>query len=60
MNLQLVQNGLPPISVKFADRCRYYDAFDAYAKEQDATPMIKLIGEAVVERLRQMLDAIGK
>lgn len=60
MNLQLVQNGLPPISVKFADRRRYYDAFDAYTKEQNATPMIQLIGEAVVDRLRQMLDAIGK
>ena len=58
INLQLIQNGLPPISVKFADKRRYYDAFDAYTKEQDATPMIVLIGEAVVDRLRQMLDAI--
>ena len=43
MNLDLIRNGFPPINVKFTDRKRYYDAFDAYYKEDDAIPMIELI-----------------
>lgn len=60
MNFQLIQNGLPPISVKYEDRRRYYDAFDAYSNNQDSVPMIQLIGESVVERLRKMIEAIEK
>lgn len=60
MNLQLIQNGLPPISVKYEDRRRYYEAFDAYSNNQDSMPMIQLIGESVVERLRKMIEAIAK
>ena len=31
MNLQLIKAGFPPINVKYADRRRYYDAFEDYA-----------------------------
>lgn len=58
MNLQLIQAGLPAINIKFADRRKYYDAFDDYAKTGSADSMIKLVGEAVVSRLREMLDTI--
>lgn len=60
MNLQLIQNGLPPISVKYEDRRRYYEAFNAYSNSQDSVPMIQLIGESVVERLRKMIEAISE
>ena len=50
MNLDLIRNGFPPINVKFADRKRYYDAFDAYYKEENTTPMIELIAEYISER----------
>ena len=50
MNLDLIRNGFPPINVKFTDRKRYYDAFDAYYKEDDAMPMIELIAEYVDKR----------
>ncbi len=50
MNLDLIRNGFPPINVKFADRKRYYDAFDAYYKEENAMPMIELIAEYISER----------
>lgn len=58
MNLQLIQAGLPAINIKFADRRKYYDAFDEYAKSGSSEAMTVLVGEAVVARLREMLGAI--
>ena len=55
MNFELMQNGYPPINVKFTDRKRYYDAFESYSRNQDATPMTNLIAEYVAERLEQYL-----
>ena len=55
MNLELIQNGYPAIDVKFTDRRRYYDAFDAYYRNKKANAMIQLIAEYVDERLGQYL-----
>jgi len=60
MNLDLIRNGFPPINVKFTDRKRYYDAFDAYYKEDDAMPMIKLIAEYINERLDEYLAVLER
>ena len=58
MNLQLIKEGLPAINIKFADRRKYYDAFDEYSRTGSSEAMIKLVGEAVVSRLREMIDII--
>lgn len=58
MNLELMQNGYPAIDVKFTDRRRYYDAFDAYCRNQNANAMIQLIAEYVNERLSKYLKVI--
>lgn len=58
MNLELMQHGYPAINVKFTDRRRYYDAFDAYYKNGTAEPMELLVAEYVNERLGQHLDAL--
>ena len=58
MNLQLIKAGLPAINIKFADRRKYYDAFDDYAKTGSAEAMTILVGEAVVERLREILSSL--
>ena len=58
MNFEFMQNGYPPINVKFTDRKRYYEAFDCYSRNQDATPMTNLIAEYVTERLEQYLRVI--
>ena len=50
MNLDLIRNGFPPINVKFTDRKRYYDAFDAFYQDNDHIPMTKLIAEYISER----------
>ena len=59
LNLELIRNGFPPINVKFSDRKRYYDAFDAYYRDGDAGAMIDLIAEYVDERLDQYLTVLS-
>ncbi|MEG2633591.1 MAG: Fic family protein [Oscillospiraceae bacterium] len=58
MNLELMQNGYPAIDVKFTDRRRYYDAFDAYYRNRNVNAMIRLIAEYVDERLGQYLRVL--
>lgn len=55
LNLDLIRNGYPSINVKFTDRKRYYDAFDAYYRDNDASKMTALIAEYVNERLNEYL-----
>ncbi len=59
LNLELIRNGFPPINVKFTDRKRYYDAFDAFYRDGDAGAMIDLIAEYVDERLDEYLNVLG-
>lgn len=59
LNLDLIRNGYPPINVKFTDRKRYYDAFDAYYRDNDASKMTALIAEYVNERLDEYLAILG-
>lgn len=58
MNLDLIRNGYPPINVKFTDRKRYYDAFDAYYRDNDQNPMTTLIAEYVEARLDEYLKVL--
>ena len=59
LNLELIRGGFPPINVKFTDRKRYYDAFDAFYRDNDAGAMINLIAEYVDERLDDYLNVLG-
>ena len=59
LNLDLIRNGYPPINVKFTDRKRYYDAFDAYYRDNDASKMTALIAEYVNERLDEYLAVLN-
>ncbi len=58
MNLQLIKEGLPAVNIKYSDRRSYYDAFDEYARMGSADAMTKLIGEAFVARLRDMVEVL--
>ncbi|HBQ64698.1 MAG TPA: cell filamentation protein Fic [Clostridiales bacterium] len=58
LNLMFMQAGYPPIDVKFADRRKYYVCFDNYYKDNDASPMVNMIGEYVKERLSQYLSLL--
>jgi len=59
MNFTLMQNGYPPIDVKFADRKRYYDCFTSYYRDKDSSPMVLMIAEYVEERLTQYWETSG-
>ena len=58
MNLDLIRQGYPPINVKYADRRKYYGAFDAYYRDGDASVMIGLIAGYVNERLEEYLKIL--
>lgn len=60
LNLDLIRNGYPPINVKFTDRKRYYDAFDAFYKDNDPAPMTTLIAEYVDQRLDEYFNVLEK
>ena len=60
LNLDLIRNGYPPINVKFTDRKRYYDAFDAFYKDNDSTPMIELIAEYIDLRFDDYFAVLEK
>lgn len=53
LNLDLIRGGYPAINVKFSDRKRYYDAFDAFYRDGNADEMINLIAGYVDERLNE-------
>lgn len=60
MNFDLMQNGYPPVNIKFADRKRYYDAFDNYYRDGDADSMVMMISQYVEERLDRYLEVLSK
>lgn len=60
MNLQLIKAGYPPINVKFADRRRYYEAFDDYARTGSPTAMTALIAEYLEQRLQSMTEILNQ
>ena len=60
LNLDLKRNGYPPINVKFTERKRYYDAFDAFYKDNDATPMTELIAEYINLRFSDYFKVLEK
>lgn len=54
-NLELMKAGYPPIDIKFEDRHRYYNAFDSYHATNEATEMINLFAEYLLDRLERYL-----
>lgn len=58
LNLDLIRNGLPPVNIKFSDRRRYYDAFDAYYRDGNADAMTELLAGYVVERLNDHIRVL--
>lgn len=59
VNLELMKAGYPPIDIKFTDRMRYYDAFDAYHVRGDLSEMTKLFAEYLNKRLDEYLKVLG-
>ena len=58
LNLEIMKNGYPPISVKFTDRKKYYDCFYEYSEESDASKMILMVGKYINEELDRYLSIL--
>ncbi|AHM57211.1 hypothetical protein EAL2_c19300 [Peptoclostridium acidaminophilum DSM 3953] len=58
LNFTLMQNGYPPINVKFTDRRRYYECFDMYYRDGTAEPMVRMVAEYVEESLEEYLKLL--
>lgn len=60
LNLELIKAGLLPINIKFADRRKYYDAFDSYyGEEQSPTVMTELIAGYEITELEKRIAILG-
>ncbi len=51
INLELMKQGYPPIDIKFADRMKYYDAFEKYHVNNNLSAMADLFAKYINERL---------
>ncbi len=51
LNLMLMQEGYPPINVKYSDRKRYYEAFDAYYRDGNISIMLSIVLDEISFRL---------
>lgn len=59
MNLELMQQGFPPINVKFSDRKRYYECFADYDEQNKAGNMIYMLADYMEEELDRYLEILG-
>ena len=56
LNLELIKAGLLPVNIKFADRRKYYAAFDSYyGVEHSAAAMVELIAAYEKQELEKRL-----
>lgn len=59
MNLELMQQGFPPINVKFSDRKRYYECFADFDEQNKAGKMIYMLADYMEEELDRYLEILG-
>ena len=59
LNFELIKSGLLPVDIKFADRRKYYDCFDAYhAGNKNPEKMVSLITEYEKAELERYIEII--
>jgi Fic family protein len=59
LNLMLIQQGYPPINIKYSDRKRYYNCFEDYHKTGNSKAMIKLVGKLLEFEMRKYWKRVG-
>lgn len=59
LNLELIKAGLLPVNIKFADRRRYYDAFDAYhGEEHSVDALAELVAGYEIAELEKRIGIL--
>ncbi len=59
INLELMKQAYPPIDIKFADRLKYYNAFDEYHINNNLSAMADLFAKYINEQLDLYLSIIN-
>ena len=60
LNLELIKTGLLPVNIKFADRRRYYDCFDAYyGQAHSAEALTELIAGYEISELERRVAILS-
>ena len=60
LNLELIKAGLLPVNIKFTDRRKYYETFDAYYGESGSPEMlVELIASYEVAELEKRIVILG-
>lgn len=57
MNLELMQNGYPPVEIRMDQKKEYEAAIRTYYVKHDAEPMVRLISDNLEESLEKQLRA---
>ena len=60
MNLELIKAGMLPVNIKFTDRQKYYNTFDAYRNGNDIEAMTALITNYEVEELEKHIQILAQ
>jgi Fic family protein len=55
LNLMLMQQGYPPINIKYSNRMKYYACFEDYGKTENPKAMIKLITKLLETEMKKYL-----
>lgn len=58
LNLELMKAGLLPVNIKFADRQKYYSAFESYAKTGSPDMMTEMVAEYEISELERYIGII--
>ena len=59
LNLELIKAGLLPVNIKFTDRRKYYETFDAYYGESGSPEMlVELIASYEVAELERRISIL--
>jgi len=57
LNLELMQEGYPPINIKFSDISKYYECFNHYrANNNDPTKMTELVADYAIYELKRYIE----
>lgn len=60
INLELMKAGFPPIDIKFADRLKYYNAFDEYHVKNSISAMADMFARYINQRLDMYLSILDE
>ncbi|QWT17435.1 Fic family protein [Collinsella sp. zg1085] len=60
VNLELMKAGYPPIDIKFTDRLKYYEAFDAYHVKHNLSAMADMFAGYLNQRLDLYLSMLDE